>query len=339
MSEKMKIRFFLLLILFSNHSIAQIVNYLEYYNKINQAELLINRYDFDSASAVYETTFNSYPNHFYKDLHNVCLCYIRTNKLDKAKLIAEELVLHGYELNDFEKDSAFTPLVKSMSWNTLRTNYIALRTKYLEGLNPTFRKKIYEMFLKDQSVALSKKMCFQDSMFYYQAMELEKLFLQYGFPGSMINKDTLNTKIHILIRHYFGLVNRATSNPEMLKESCYRSIDFSKINLKQVINNGLSKGLIPPQTYVGMVSHWDKSNPYGELCVKVDYEHEKVALYLNLSQEKIVEVNSNRVKIGLPEISFTNPDVLNSTWYSKYPFSEIKKAILACEHCTRKQDT
>jgi hypothetical protein len=330
----MKIGVFLLLILLSNYNIAQKVNYLGYYSKINQAELLINKYDNDSALVVYETAFNSYPNHFYKDLHNACLCYIKTSKLDKAELLAEELVLHGYEMNDFGKDSVFTPLIRSQYWKAFINSYTRLRNKYTETLNPHFRNKIYEMFLKDQKAASSKRICFQDSTFYHQAIELEKVFLQYGFQGCMINRDTLNTKMHILIRHYFGLVNRARNNPEMLKESCYGLMDFNRINLKQIIDNGLYKGLILPQTYVGMISYWDNSNPYGDLCVKVDYELEKVTLYINLSQEKVVEVNKNRIAIGLPEITFTNPDVLNTTWYSEYPFAEIKKALLACEACT-----
>ncbi|NVO11892.1 MAG: hypothetical protein HXX16_18185 [Bacteroidales bacterium] len=313
---------------------ADTLSYIGYHNTINKAELYICRYEFDSAQVVYETVFVNYPNHFHKDLRNACLCYIKTSKLDKAELLAEELVLHGYELNDFEKDTVFTPLIRSQHWKTFINSYTRLRNKYTETLDPNFRNKIYEMFLKDQSVALSKKICFQDSIFYYQAVELEKVFSHYGFPGCMINKDTLNTKMHILIRHYFGLVNRAKSNPEMLKESCYRSMDFNRINLKQIIDNGLYKGLILPQTYVGMISHWDNSNPYGDLCVKVDFNQEKTTLFLNLPPEKIIDVNKNRVAIGLPKITFTNPDVLNTTWYSEYPFAEIKKMLLACEACT-----
>ncbi|GEM_PF-6844854 len=330
----MKIGTFLLLILLSNYNIAQNVNYLGYYSKINQAELSINKYDNDSALVVYETAFNSYPNHFYKDLHNACLCYIKTSKLDKAELLAEELVLHGYLLNDFESDSAFSPLIKSQYWNTLKTNYTNLHNKYIEGLDTAFRKKIYEMFLKDQNAASSKRICFQDSIFYHQAIELEKIFLQQGFQGCFVNKDTLNTKTLILIRHYFGLVNRTKNNPEMLKESCYGLMDFNSINLKQIIDDGLYKGLILPQTYVGMISYWDNSNPYGDLCVKINFDQEKTTLFLNLSPEKILEVNKNRVTVGLPEITFTNSEILNTTWFSVYPYTEIKKAVITCEACS-----
>lgn len=309
-------------------------NYIKYFENINKAEQYINRLALDSALIVYESTFKDFPNHFYKDLHNACLCNIKDKKLEKAENLAEQLILHGYELNDFSKDSAFSDFVKSTYWGKFQNNYPSLHGKYLQALNPSYRKTLYRMSVLDQKAASSRQMDFQDSTFYHQALELDSLFKQHGFPIYMRNKDTLNAKIFIMLRHYFGLVNRTKSNPEMLKQSCYRSMDFSKINLRDIVEKSFKTGLILPQTYIGMVSYWDQNNSFGDIVVKIDFELEKVTLLLNISPDRVVEVNKNRVLIGLPEISYTNPDVLNNTWYSKYPFKEIKNALLACDSCT-----
>ncbi len=333
---KMKSKFLVFLILSSNLAFASSDNYLAYYSNINKAELHINKIEFDSALIVYETTFKKYSNHFYKDLHNACLCYIKLNKFDEAERIAEELILHGYELNNFNSNSAFGLLIKNPVWKLLLNNYSILHNKYLETLNNDYRKNLYTMFIKDQKAASSKNMIYQDSVFYYQAIELENMFNKYGFPSCMVNKDTLNTKVIMIIRHYFGLVNRAKSNPEMLKRDCYLLMDFNKIQLSQLLEKGLYAGLVLPQTYLGMVSLWDNSNKYGNLSILVDFNTIQTSLHLDLTSDKIKEVNKNRILIGLPQIDLSNPYDLKTTWYSEFPFEEIKKALSTCDTCSDK---
>jgi len=333
--SKFKVFFLLFIILFTLIQCKN-VNYLNYYSKINEAELYINKQKFDSAIIVYETLLKKYSNSFYKDLHNACICCLKENNLNKAERLAEQLVKHGYEIEDFEKDSTFKSLINSSQWKTFNSNYRALRENYLATLNLDERNNFQKIFVKDQKAASSGRMSFQDSTFYFQAIELERLFLKNGFPDCMMNKDTMNAKIQIMIRHYFGLVNRIKSNPEMIKEGVYRLMDFNKSNLMKIVEDGLYKGLILPESFVSMTSYWDYSNPFGKIFIKVDFDKERVTLFLDLPSEKLNEVNVNRKLIGLPEVNYTNSDILNNTWYSKYPFKEIKNAISACDTCNTK---
>lgn len=60
------------------------IDYIAYYHQKNEANFYIINANFDSAEIVFDDIFQKYSKHFYKDIHNACLCAIELEEYDKA---------------------------------------------------------------------------------------------------------------------------------------------------------------------------------------------------------------------------------------------------------------
>lgn len=308
-------------------------NFVNYHLQINEAEKLIAQKSYESALTVYKEVFRRYPQSFYKDLHNACLCALKQKEFQTAREIAEELVLHGYEMQDF-RDPAFSSLKEdAKECAVFESNYSRLRANYLKNQNLRLRKFYWELYKEDQAATSTFEVSLQDSVFYENALKLVRAFDSHGFPSIGVNKDTMNFKIYVFFRHYCGLVNRVKVDPDMRLTPLYGKMNFDEIGMDSILLRALHNGRISPQAYADAVSYWDPSNPYGDVAIKLDFEKEKASLYLNLKPEDIEEVNKRRRDIGLYPISPASEQVLASTWLSKYPFAEIKEAYINCDTC------
>lgn len=315
------------------------INYVAYHHETAKAEVLIHNGEYNAALVIYKRIFAEYPYGFYKDIHNACVCACKANKLSDAKNYAEKLVLHGYEMSDFS-NSGFTPLRKNEKlWKNFEKKYPILRHQYSNDLNHQARIKYYELFVSDQNVLKTVKgFHSQDSVFYHQAIELHDLFLKNGFPSLGVNKDTLDFKIFVQLRHYFGLVNRYNQFKEMQKDEVYSSMRFSKIQFGELLLTSLHNGKLLPQTYADIVSYMDYSHPFGDLMLKIDYATEEVTVFMDLNEESLKEVNERRSSIGLQPVN-DNPHIgVMASWFSSYPFKEIKQAYIACDDCKTRSD-
>ncbi|WP_461640383.1 hypothetical protein [Labilibaculum euxinus] len=305
------------------------LNYINYHKELNQAKLLIAQSKFEEALEIHQQVFKEYPKHFYKDVHNACVCAIRCNKMNKAFELANELVLLGYQLEDFEQ-SAFDALRNSDQWNFFCKAYPKLRKDYESTVSLNLREKYYQLFLDDQLVA-SRDEGYgdlkNDSSFFVLTKRLKEFYESDGIPNYLHNKDTLNIKYFILYRHYFGMKNNADNKPDIKnKTDLYEKIDA--LDWKKVFLNELQQGNIDPQFYSNAVIYNDYSNPYGKTAVKIDFEKEKVMLFMNLKSDEIAVKNENREAIGLLLVNESNSDILGNTWYAKYPFRLIKDSLV-----------
>lgn len=313
--------------------------YISYHQEIIKAENHIQTGEYNTALILYNKTFNEYPHAFYKDLHNACVCACKTGQLKKATQFAEKLVLQGYVITDFN-NSGFTPLRNDKKlWQKFEKKYALLRQQYDKSLNHKLRKKYYNLFVTDQKAAKPGNSLYsQDSAFYHQAIELSKLFQKHGFPVLDANKDTLDIKIFVQLRHYFGLVNRFSRSEEMQKDSIYSEMEFEVMKLDEILLGALHNGKLLPQTYADIISYMDNSVPYGELMLKIDYNTEKVFISMDLDEERLKDVNKKRLSIGLRPVDYNANISLLYTWYNSYPFKEIKQAYLDCDECRTRAD-
>lgn len=313
---------------------AQEKNYINYHQKLNQSKKLIAEGKFELAFENYRTTFKEYSNHFYKDIHNACICAIRCEKFAEADKLAIDLVLHGYTLNDMEQ-SSFDAYRKSKYWAPFVKNYQKLRDKYELRLDKELREKYYRLFLEDQRVASSGKEygnITNDSAFVEIFQRLYEAYKLDGIPDYLRNKDTMNIKYFILYRHYFGLKNNADNNFELKSKSdIYKITDDLK--LKEVLLSEIKNGNISPQFYADAVSYNNYSRPFGKPALKIDFKTEQVLLYMNLKEQEREEKNKNRKAIGLMPLSEGNSAVLHSTWYTHYPFKQIKDSLKSYQNC------
>lgn len=337
MKTKLLLSFWLLqLVLANTNLISQ--NYVTYHHRTFNAEKLIAVENYSAALAVYDSIFTEYPHAFYKDLHNACICACKTGQLKKASQYAEKLVLQGYEITDFN-NSGFAPLRNDEKlWQKFEKKYPLLRQQYNNGLNHELRTKYYNLFVSDQKAAKSRNSPHSsDSVFYHQAIELSELFQKNGFPALDANKDSLRIKVFVMLRHYFGLVNRFQRVEEMQRDSFYTAMNFTATKLDSIVLAALHTGKILPQTYADATSY-SAGNPFGNIAIKIDFETEEVGLYLHLNPDEIVEVNKKRTAIGLFPIDNISDDIIKTSWYAQYPFKEVKETLLNCESCQSSLD-
>lgn len=307
-------------------------DFIAYHERIYKAEEHISLMRFSEALSIYNELIDLYPHMFYKDLHNACICAIKTGNMDRAFQLAEQLVLQGYELYDFNY-AGFRPLqIETSHWNQFLNNYPEIRKQYHNKLDTALRSQYYRLFIKDQEAATSYNLKTQDSMFYHQSMKLSNLFIKNGFPTLNVNKDTLDLKIFVQLRHYFGLVNRFNKDEDMQNDPFYINMDFKNSKLDVLLWDALCKGKLLPQTYADAVSYFDDKR-YGDLAIDLNFEKETVSLYLHLSEQELELVNKRRLKIGLFPVSSNSDIFLETTWYKHYPFKEIKEAWMNCDTC------
>lgn len=302
-------------------------NYITYHKKCNTAKLLISNYQFDEALNLYSQIFKEYEKSFYKDIHNACLCAIRCKKFDSALELAEKLVLHGYSREDFESN-AFLDFRNSNEWKNFNKKFPKLQKQYNSTLNIDLRRKYYQMFLKDQNIVSTGKGYGTKENDGKLIQLSQKLYGEYsinGIPDFLHNKDTMNLKYFILHRHFFGLKNNAKSNVENEKDTIYQIAN--KLNWRSLLLEELKKGNIEPQFFADAVTYNDYERPYGKPALKIDFEKEKVLLYMNLKPDEMNLKNENRAAIGLLQLNENNSDILKNSWYLKYPFQKIKDSL------------
>ncbi|MGQ1910631.1 hypothetical protein ACT3CE_12700 [Marinifilum sp. RC60d5] len=308
-------------------------NYITYHqNKINANLHLINK-QFDSAQIVFDDIFDKYPKHFYKDIHNACLCAIQQGKYDKALDYAKELVLHAYEMSDFEK-YYFTNFRNSQEWNEFEEEYPELRKKYLKKQDYNLRDIYYKMSINDQQAA--KKYGTTDAnklynAYYTNAKELYDLYKEHGLPNFLRNNDTLNVGYMVLFRHYFGMKN-VVNNSDELKIK-FQHLNFDSLSWSGILKQELQKGNVSPEFYSQVIAYQDPKKPFGKCAIRLDFKTERVELFAPLSDDKAEWVNKNRYEIGLMPYVESNSDMLKSTWYAEYPFKEVKQAYAECDSC------
>jgi hypothetical protein len=306
-------------------------DYIPYFHKITDVENQIRSYKFSSALKTYDSLFKIYPNISYKDIHNACICAIKTKDFNSAFKYAKQLVLKGYELKYFEKPIFADLRKRTRKWNSFVKGYDRLKNERQSKLNKTERNYYYQKHIEDQKAASSFNIPVQDSGFFKLAYELSYHIKKNDFPNLFLSKDTLSHKVHVMFRHYYGLFNRIKNDQELQNDPSYSCRSTNP--LKTIIENALIGGLITPSIFENIVSYND-GNPFGELAVKIDIDNKKVYPILQVKPEDLNEMNSKRYSIGLGPIDDNSSSYLKGSWYSYYPFEEVKYAVENCDTCT-----
>ncbi|WP_320020265.1 tetratricopeptide repeat protein [Labilibaculum manganireducens] len=330
-------RYYIIFLFLTSSAFTSSKNYIIYHKKIQIAELLIRKGNYREALASYQAVFNDFEIAFYKDLHNASLCAIKDGNYDLAIKYCEKLVIQGYLLIDFNA-TGFSKLKSTLKWNRFVQRYDKLRSYYLSTVDQNMNQKLHDIFEKDQIAASSGNIEFQDSVFYGNALLLNKIYVSEGFPNCNIYKDTMLLNILAPLRHYFGLVNRLNDNHGQYEGRIYENMNLSSICLNQLFYDALIQGKILPTTYADNISYFDSENRFGKLVLRIDFDKEKVEFMPWINEERLNDINQLRVSVGLFPFDNSTSYLLNNTWYSKYPFREIKSAMMNCESCKSKLD-
>jgi hypothetical protein len=307
---------------FTNNS-----SYVNYHKKTVEAEIYIADSNYSHALLVYKELFNAFPHGFYKDYHNAALCAIKTDNFKDALNFFKALVLHGYTLKDFNNPAFDGFRNNTKQWNKFLSEYEKWRKQYEEQLNTPLREQYSLLFQTDQQFAKRRiDDRIRDSVFYELALSVSSLIKTNGFPCWMINKDTINSHLYAMFRHYCGLSNRIKVDYEMQQDSFY--IRMCDNDIPILVNNAFEDGWLLPAHYAGITTYSDK-NLYGEISVEYDFEKEEVRPYLRLSAEEKEKANQRRQAIGLVTVNEESQKIINLN----YPFKEIKEIWAKCDTC------
>lgn len=307
-------------------------DYSEYHFKVNIAKVLIVNGQFDSALETYHSVFREFTKKFYRDIHNACVCSIKTENWDDAYLFAKELILHGYILEDFDK-STFKLLRSNNCWNDIKREYPHLRKQYKDKIE-SYQYLKYR-YMKSYDQHLTGLDNYEDhNKAIYEFTRL--LILDYesnGIPNFCRYKDRMRSTYLTFYRHFFGKRGRA------LNSGSYQYVErLDSLQVKQLLKNEVLKGNLSPRFLINAESYFE--NEFGILSeIEINIDFEKQDVFFIPSKKKTYDfippypnidfetIDSNRASLGiLPLVEEANLFKVG-TWYTQYPFKEVEDVL------------
>jgi hypothetical protein len=141
---------FLVTILLFGMSKLSAQNYLNYYEKINEAEIANLDKEFKKTDSIYRIAFELVEKPFKDDY---LLASINSEKLNDNQKTYDYLkngILVGLTKKRIKKE--LSEFKKSDEWKSLKKEYDAIRKEYLSSLDLVLREELFEMVKKDQAV-------------------------------------------------------------------------------------------------------------------------------------------------------------------------------------------
>jgi hypothetical protein len=289
---------------------------------------MINAQNLDSALLVYQEVFDEYSNHFFKDVNNAFYCCIGLKKYDIAKDYAEELVLHGYELKDFEKEE-LADFKGTKIWRKFKRNYSKLREQYQASIDKDLRNIYDTIHIVDRRAAESDDPKLMHSVYYKHASQLSKIFADKGFKSIGINKELQDAHIYATLRHFCFLRNQLNRWPDLYVDPMYKKMNIDSLPLLKQFKTAIHEGNILPEYYASAIVYGDDANKayYGKPMLFIDFETKKISFTSFLSTERLKVINKRRYDIGLYPINAASNSLIQSSWYKEYPFEAIIKKL------------
>lgn len=247
-------------------------NFINYHNSVNKIEILIRKQQYQNAILAFEQLRSEYSHCFYKDLHNLSICYLKVGKLDSAIRIAHKLALQGYTLDDFYKYSEYNGISKNPSWIDFVNRYPKLRLDYEKRTDYKFADIINKAIVLDQQYQDSSD-AKRDSVYYYQGVMLFDYMFKYGFPDFYLNRENvLGNRLMAMLRHFFYMPKILDNDPglSVTKPYCDMVIETK---YEELLHNAIVEGRLSPLTFVDIMYRFD-SSPYGLLGITFDFDKE-----------------------------------------------------------------
>ncbi len=295
-------KIYLLLIFTISFNIAFSQNYIDFQKNITRAEIAILDSNYNEASNIYYDLFQNYDFVFLGNCVSACQSSIALNNDSLAFYFAERAVKQGLKMNQIETEKTLKLLKTKPQWNTFSANYDSLRAIYTKSVNWELRKKINELYDRDQLWRDRHELQWWNFLWkplikrrWYKELEqiveieLVPLINQYGYPGEKLigvdekymhhksKNDSYNSsKIVIILIHYYSK-NRSLDDTFLLEE-----IKKGNLHAKQFAD-----------FHDFRASYSAKDSPakneyYCQWCYN-----------LKFSKTEIEEINKRRAEIGL----------------------------------------
>ena len=274
-------------------------NYIDFQKNITRAEIAILDSNYTEATNIYYDLFQNYDFVFLGNCVSACQSAIAINNDTLAFYFATRAIKHGLKMNQIETEKTLKLLQTKAQWNTFSANYDSLRAIYTKSVNWELRKKINELYDRDQLwrdrhelqwwnflwKPLIKRRWYKE-LEQIVEMELVPLIKQYGYPGEKLigvdekymhhksKNDSYNSsKIVIILIHYYSK-NRNLDDTFLIDE-----IKKGNLNAKQFAD-----------FHDFRASYFSEGSNefYAQWCYN-----------LKFSKTEIEEINKRRAEIGL----------------------------------------
>ena len=299
----------------------------QYFKYINKAEKFIIEEKYNNAAHNYNLAFKKYNCPRSSDCYNMALVSTLLGRVKTAYKYMDSCVTKGYTLDYFESDF-FKSIHHSKRWDNFLNKYDSLRDCYLQHKNnlkysilkdlETFDQQTVKQIYKNDTMRYAV-----DSVFYKNGKRIAELIMHDSIPDvELFNFESLNQRSTIpwvLIRHYFGLVNRS---PFYIKKKDENELFYQKVINDSSLYNELIQlidiGKLTPHVLRDGLIYSNKDELFGSTQIKVEasYSGHKVFVPEDFNKLSILEelyyrkdytpeeiefFNNNRDKICLPK--------------------------------------
>ena len=293
-----------------------------YFDKVYKAEKYIISENYTDALLVYNELFNNYNTPRVCDYYNASLCAAFLNENEILFKYLKETVKGGGTMDFIKNPLILNSKVTINDWQQFELKYDSLYNFYKSKKNDPIITEFKSMLNRDQDYSYMLLMgeisqIVLDSLYLENMNRIVELIDKDSLPHlEYFNSDSKHLKgilPYVIIRHYFGILNRALYFPEDYKGEFYNSLiqnnQFVEEKLLTIIKQGkLSPFLISESlTYNNPNDLFGKlGENYGRYITNKNNEYILVEFVLtrrNYTKQEITQINKNRKKWNLPSFN------------------------------------
>jgi len=263
-------------ILFLSNSYSLDDNIREYYEKIDEADYLIVKKEYNKALTLFDKAFEYKKIPFARDLYNAGMCALLLND-EKAFNYFEKLAQKGILLESLPTKELIT--LNKEKYDAFEVKYTEQRKKALTTKNIKLKNEIEIMLEHDQELAKDKeydkaKRPKFTQLVYVNAQRIIDIINEFGFPNEDIvgiEKPDSGTKLGIILYHYAQLlaVEKFFEKKDSLagrtkNDFGLDTLNFASLNLMNILKQEVLKGNFSRTKYA-QLDEAVTNNKYGLL--------------------------------------------------------------------------
>lgn len=305
--------------LISLSTYANRMDFLDYNNYVNKAELFFIVDDYKNAIVYYDSAFQYKGNHFAKDVYNASLCAIKTDKLELAITFCKRLADKGVGKSFFSRVPSYLKLEKSKGWKSMLQHAEIVRAQY-QKKNESSLALIDSLVAKDQKVNKawrnSGRAQNEKEIMYLTNDTVSRQLLDIFDTAGFLSEFQIGT-----ILNNEGLISGLLPFDVILIHS-YQNHGKGDTIFNITLHDALVSGNITPDYYaiIQDMGSYSSNRPYYG-AIRLYYQYKCKLLLDTYDKGRLEKIDNNRAKIGLCN---TN-DLLKKTLYRiTNPKSEFK---------------
>ncbi|MCG8410343.1 MAG: hypothetical protein MI739_03560 [Bacteroidales bacterium] len=303
------------LLVFIQVSFSQLPND-SYYDIINEAENFFFEKDYIKALGNYHRAFEKYNTPRGNDYYNATIVAFLSDNENLAYQYLEETVNRGYTI-EFLKNPIILGLTKdSTKWSLFESRYENLHNTYLNQLKSPIIKELNNMLDQDQISTFNiKSQQSLDSLYYSNIYKLIRLIKkEHSACVESFNMESRKLQSIfplVILRHYFGMINRAFYYPEEHKGEFYTKALETKNIIEEELLNLIRIGKISPVLISETYCYNSPKAIFGKLgenfcryiiTPKDEYIMiEYITTQQNYSRNKVDSIDINRQRWFMPK--------------------------------------